>query len=488
MGIIKAIGQAIGGTLADQWLEVIEADDMSDKTVFTSGVLIRKGQNTKGTGNTVSNGSIIHVYDNQFMMLVDGGKVVDYTAEPGYYKVDNSSLPSLFNGQFGDSLKDSFNRIKYGGQTPTAQKVFFINLQEIKGIKFGTRNPINYFDNFYNAELFLRAHGTYSVKITNPLQFYAEVIPRNADRVEIDEINEQYLSEFLEALQSSINQMSADGTRISYVTSKARELGKYMSTTLDEEWNQTRGMEIQAVGIASVSYDEESQKDLDTITGCTEHKELGTSSDGKYKYYLSTNKDADADLLKDVEGIEVTLTEMTPFQMLSAFDQPQDTSDSTEAAEGTNVGKFETTGVDGKTYTQDIFSKYDLTMVNIFTTWCSPCVNEIPDLEKLYQEMKDKGVGVVGVTLDTVGSDGKQDEEAVKKAQVLQEKTKASYPFLIPDSGMMNGRLNGISAFPETFFVDKNGNIVGETYSGSHSLDEWKEIVEKELENVTEGK
>ena len=210
--------------------------------------------------NAVSNGSIIHVYDNQFMMLVDGGKVVDYTAEPGYYKVDNSSLPSLFNGQFGDSLKDSFNRIKYGGQTPTAQKVFFINLQEIKGIKFGTRNPINYFDNFYNAELFLRAHGTYSVKITNPLQFYAEVIPRNADRVEIDEINEQYLSEFLEALQSSINQMSADGTRISYVTSKARELGKYMSTTLDEEWNQTRGMEIQAVGIASVSYDEESQK------------------------------------------------------------------------------------------------------------------------------------------------------------------------------------------------------------------------------------
>ena len=78
--------------------------------------------------------------------------------------------------------------------------------------------------------------------------------------------------------------------------------------------------------------------------------------------------------------------------------------------------------------------------------------------------------------------------EAVKKAQVLQKKTKASYPFLIPDSGMMNGRLNGISAFPETFFVDKNGNIVGETYSGSHSLDEWKEIVEKELENVTEGK
>ena len=93
---------------------------MGEQTVFTSGVLIRRGQNTKGTNNTVSNGSVIHVYDNQFMMLVDGGKVVDYTAEPGYYKVDNSSLPSMLNGELGESVKETFNRIKYGGQTPTA--------------------------------------------------------------------------------------------------------------------------------------------------------------------------------------------------------------------------------------------------------------------------------------------------------------------------------------------------------------------------------
>lgn len=74
MGIIRAAGQAIGGGFADQWLEVYEADDMGDSTVFTSGVLIRKGQNKKGTPNTVSNGSVIHVYDNQFMMLVEGGE------------------------------------------------------------------------------------------------------------------------------------------------------------------------------------------------------------------------------------------------------------------------------------------------------------------------------------------------------------------------------------------------------------------------------
>ena len=260
MGIIRAAGKAIGGGLADQWLEVIEPGDMGDQTVFAAGRRIRRGENVKGTDGTVSNGSVIHVYPNQFMMLVDGGKVVDYTAEEGYYKVDQSSMPSLFNGQFGDALKESFDRIRYGGQTPKAQKVFYINLQEIKGIKFGTRTPINYFDNFYNAELFLRAQGTYSIKITDPLRFYAEVIPKNADTVEINSVNEQYLAEFLEALQTSINQMSADGVRISFVASKGRELGKYMSDTLDEDWKKMRGMEIQSVGIASISYDEESQK------------------------------------------------------------------------------------------------------------------------------------------------------------------------------------------------------------------------------------
>lgn len=156
MGIIKAAGQAISGGFKDLWLETIEADDMGEQIVFTRGVKVRQGQNTKGTVDTVSNGSVIRVYDNQFMMLVDGGRVVDYTAEPGYYKVDNSSMPSLLNGELGETLAETFDRIRFGGETSKEQKVFFVNLQEIKGIKFGTRNPINYFDNFYNAELFLR--------------------------------------------------------------------------------------------------------------------------------------------------------------------------------------------------------------------------------------------------------------------------------------------------------------------------------------------
>lgn len=268
MGIIKALVDTVSGGFADQWLEVIEPSPMSDSTCFVPGQLMSKrngrGSNTKGTDNTVSNGSIIHVYDKQFMMLVDGGKVVDYTAEPGYYKVDNSSMPSMFNGQFKDTLKEAFSRIKYGGVTPQAQRVFYINLQELKGINFGTPNPLNYFDNFYNSELFMRAHGQYSIEITNPLQFYAEAIGKDAVTenlsVDFNELNrKQYLGEFLTALSSAFNQMSADGIRISHVTSKTRELAKYMADTLDEDWGNARGMEIRSVSI-QVSYDEESQK------------------------------------------------------------------------------------------------------------------------------------------------------------------------------------------------------------------------------------
>lgn len=264
MGIIKATFNSIGGGLGDQWLEVIEADNMGDNTLFCKGVKVRRNDkrnsNKKGTDDVISNGSIIHVYPNQFMILVDGGKIVDYTAEEGYYKVENSAAPSLFNGQFGKALSDTFSRIKFSGVPSYSQKAFFINLQEIKGIKFGTKSPINYFDNFYNAELFLRAHGTYSIKVTDPIKFYSEVVPKNADYLEISSINEQYLSEFLEALQAAINQMSADNIRISYVPSKSRELSAYMANELDAGWKDMRGFEVQSVGIASVSYDESSKE------------------------------------------------------------------------------------------------------------------------------------------------------------------------------------------------------------------------------------
>ncbi len=262
MGLIKAAVSSVGGVLRDSWLESIEPGQMSDTTVMVSGVKVKNGKtsNTKGSDNVISNGSVIHVYPNMMMLLVDSGKIVDFCAQEGYYQVSLSSAPSLFNGELDESIKDTWERFKFGGTASTTQKVYYINLQEIKGIRFGTKNPVNYYDQRYDAELFLRAHGTYSIKITDPLKFFNEAIPRNASRCDFNDISAQYIDEFMDALQSAINQLSVDGISISTVTSRSRELSKYMAQTLDEDWNNLRGMEICSVGIASISYDEESKK------------------------------------------------------------------------------------------------------------------------------------------------------------------------------------------------------------------------------------
>lgn len=265
MGIIRAITSAIGGGLGDEWLEVYESDKMSPTTITAPGVIVRKNDprnnNKKGTADTISNGSLIQVKEGQFMLLVDGGKVIDYSGEAGYFKVDNSSMPSLFNGEFGDTLKETFNRVRFSGSTPYKQTTYFLNMQEVRGLKFGTPAPVNYFDNFYNAELFLRAHGSYTIRITDPLKFYVQVADHDANKsIEVEDISEQYRNEFLTAFQTALNKMSADGERISFVLSRGDQLAEYMQDVLDEKWQELRGFQIESVAIASISYDEESQK------------------------------------------------------------------------------------------------------------------------------------------------------------------------------------------------------------------------------------
>ncbi len=168
-------------------------------------------------------------------------------------------------------------------------------------------------------------------------------------------------------------------------------------------------------------------------------------------------------------------------------DASQEQHDQPTQSTVTTVGEFTTQDIQGNAVTQDIFQEHKLTLVNAMGTWCSPCVQELPELQKLYENMKDKGVGVVGIVTDTVGADGALDETALETAKQLADQTGVTYPLLVPDSGWLNGRLANMDTFPETFFVDENGNIVGEAYYGSHDLADWTSIVETELANLEQG-
>lgn len=149
-----------------------------------------------------------------------------------------------------------------------------------------------------------------------------------------------------------------------------------------------------------------------------------------------------------------------------------------------NIGDLNITDINGKEYSSDFFKDYDLTLVNIFTTWCSPCIGEMPELEKFKKEMNAKGINVTGIVYDSVSPSGEINQDAIDTAKLLQKKSNLTFPLLIPDETKMNGRLEGIDGYPESFFIDKNGNIVGETYVGARSFEEWKEIAEKELANL----
>ena len=286
-----------------------------------------------------------------------------------------------------------------------------------------------------------------------------------------------------DVIMTSAEEWTEDMTGIKYafihwnkLTEDQKKEDVNMLGTGYEDWLAS----IERIGTLGV-YNTDVVDDLDQITGCDEHRELGTSADGKFKYYLSINKEAESELTDELEQIETTLTDMTEFNSSqSVFDQPSASAN----MDAENVGTFETTDIDGNSYTESVFGDYDLTLVNAFTTWCSPCVNEMPELEQLYQELKDQGVGVVGMVMDTVGDDGKTDEEVVKKAQALKEKTGVTYPLLIPDAGMLNGRIQGLQSFPESFFVDKKGNIVSDAIMGSNTLQGWEDAVVQKMEEL----
>ena len=181
MGIIKAAINSIGGELSDAYLEAYRPSRMTQRTVVAPGIFADAGQgrntNTKRMNNVISNGSMIQVASGQLMCLVDGGRVVDYTTVPGYYKVSNSSSPSLMNGEFGATLKDGWERIKFGGNTYHEQRVIYINLRPMEGIKFGTKSPVPYYDEFYKIDVMVRAFGTFSLQIVEPWKFFNTVLP-----------------------------------------------------------------------------------------------------------------------------------------------------------------------------------------------------------------------------------------------------------------------------------------------------------------------
>ena len=142
---------------------------------------------------------------------------------------------------------------------------------------------------------------------------------------------------------------------------------------------------------------------------------------------------------------------------------------------------FETTALDGKTYTQETFTGNRLTMVNIWGTFCAPCIREMPDLEKLSKDYAGKGLAIVGIVGDTFDYlDKANDTAKIDLAKDIVKDTGVTYLNLLPSPTLNTAKLDYIRSFPTTYFLNEKGELLGE-YIGSRSYDQWAEIIDSLL-------
>ena len=208
MGLIKAAVGAVGSTLHDQWKEAIRCEEMGND------ILMKKVTTKNGV---ISNGSTIIVAPGQCAIIFDNGRVIDATAEEGYYQFDSSSTPSLFAGEFKGMFKEMWQRFTYNGASSKQQAVFFFNIKEIVDNKFGTSVPIMYDDwghaipNQMTGEtmplsVMIKCFGTYTFKITNPAVFMNE-IAGVSDVYKKEQLLDQIRSEVMDSFEKVLNQL-----------------------------------------------------------------------------------------------------------------------------------------------------------------------------------------------------------------------------------------------------------------------------------------
>ena len=269
MGLIKAAISAGKSVLADQWKEYFYCDSLPENTLVAKG---RKktgslSSNTKGSDNIISNGSVIAVADGQCMMIVDQGRIAEFSAEPGEFTYDSSLEPSIFTGSLGESLKQTFavlgRRITFGGDTGRDQRIYYFNTKEIMGNKYGTPNPVPFrvVDEraAIDIDINIRCFGEYSYRICDPMLFYKNVCGNVSSTYTRDKLEGQMKSDLLTALGGAFARVSEMGVRYSALPGHGMEMAQALNDLLSPKWREKWGVEIVSFGVSSVKALEEDE-------------------------------------------------------------------------------------------------------------------------------------------------------------------------------------------------------------------------------------
>lgn len=265
MKFFKGLGDAIHGTANNQWQDIITAGRFDERLAVAPGVAVDRegsyGVNTKATNGVLSNGSLIRVPETTGAIILDQAGISKVITTPGEYEFEDGEV-SLFAGDGLDEVLSSVTeRLRFGGQAVNHYQVVFVNLRELRGIKFGTNGAIMYHDNFYGVDLQLVVRGTYAIKIADPEQFVRQYLPANKIRYSFDDLDArtQISGEFLQSLTNAIGKLSAT-YRVSALPAQTETIVASILQDANNagSWESRFGFKLVNIGILALELTPES--------------------------------------------------------------------------------------------------------------------------------------------------------------------------------------------------------------------------------------
>ncbi|WP_026181039.1 SHOCT domain-containing protein [Demetria terragena] len=287
MGLFQAVAGAIGGTLADQWVDffTVPADVGSTTAIFPA---VQRGENSGRGGNdrpsegVITNGSKIIVPEGYALALLEDGAFTGLAAQAGAYiwNSDEPASQSVFTGGglVDAVLKQSWERFKFGGRPSAQQNAVFVSLKELPNNKFGTQSEIYWNDAFLNTQVGAVTRGTYTLKITDPLTFIRNFVPADVitgrarfDFTDMDNpAGEQLFNEVISSLAPAFSMYTNDpakGNRIARLQQDSIGFAESLSAAVEQnyQWKTDRGLEIIKTAIISIEYDANTRELLKTV-------------------------------------------------------------------------------------------------------------------------------------------------------------------------------------------------------------------------------
>lgn len=268
MGLIQAFTGALGGTLADQWKDIIQPTSFDEHTVVAPGEKRStnkgRGTNYKGSEGIITNGSLIYVPENTAAFIFSQQGIEDVITDPGGYEYKDGE-PGIFSG---DGLVKSIfsqtaERVRFGGIPAANKNVAYVNKREIRNIKFGTKGPQVYNDKFYGVDLEVTAFGVFSIQVVDVLKFVRNFVPPGVFMYSFNSppVREQIIGEFLQSFIVALNKLS-DEYRVSKIQSHGNELAE--AIIADESnagtWPERFGFKVVGVGIQNIQMSEDSKE------------------------------------------------------------------------------------------------------------------------------------------------------------------------------------------------------------------------------------